>query len=83
MCIPFLNFLYFKNRSIQNLFKLLVAFFIGIIGALGMLISGEANRKNVMELLTYDKNWNPRLLVSLATALVLNFFAFMVMMKGG
>ena len=80
--VPFINFLMYKDKSIHNLLKILVGFMIGIIGGIGMLISGEADRKNVLTLLSYDKNWNPRLLVSLSTALILNCIVFMIMIKG-
>lgn len=54
MSIPFYCFLTCKNKNLKTLIKLILSFLTGIIGGIGILISGEANRQITLGMLRYD-----------------------------
>jgi len=51
----------------------IIAFIVGILLGLGILISGFAKRRTIVGFFTFNADWNPTLIVIFGTAISLNF----------
>jgi len=53
-----------------------ISYTVGILFGLGLLISGMTKRSKIEAFLTLNANWDPSLLVVLATGVLINFIVF-------
>ena len=61
----------------------LVVFSVGILFAIGLMVSGMSRRQNILEFLQINQNWNPALLFVLGCGLMVNFIVFTLMRRRG
>ena len=59
----------------------IVVFIVGILFAMGLMISGMSRRQNILQFLQINENWNPALLFVLTFGLLVNVFVFSYMRK--
>jgi hypothetical protein len=72
----------FKDKSLKGLFKYIINFSIGVIFGLGMMIGGMTQRKNVIELVSFDGQlWNPMIGIVFLTVIILNLVIFLIIGK--
>ena len=74
--IPFLLYVLSKDKSIVGLAKYIIAFCIGITSGMGMMIGGLTKRSLVLKMFTYDRHWDPTIIVFFATAIAINIIVF-------
>jgi hypothetical protein len=53
-----------------------IAFAVGIIFGLGLMISGMTRRAKINAFLTIDSNWDPSLLIVLGVGVIINTITF-------
>ncbi len=56
--------------------NLLTAFIAGLIFGIGLILSGMANPKKILDFLDITGQWDPSLMFVMAGALIVSFFAF-------
>ena len=74
--IPFALYVMSKDKSIVGLAKFIMAFLIGIISGLGMMIGGLSKRSLVLKMFAYDRHWDPTIIVFFSTAILINLIVF-------
>lgn len=81
LVIPFALFISAKDKSLIGLARFICAFLSGILFGMGLLLGGDANRNIVLSMMSYDSNWNPRILVFMGIALLITFVTFNIMIR--
>lgn len=81
LVVPFLFFILTKDRTWVGLLKYIFSFCSGIVLGIGLLLGGEVNQKIVHSSMTYNLEWNPRILVFMGVALLINFIIFNIMIR--
>lgn len=56
---------------------------MGLIFAIGLMISGMSRRANILQFLQINNNWNPALMFVLCCGLLVNSITFTIMLKKG
>ena len=56
---------------------------MGVLFAIGLMVSGMSRRENIIQFLQINDNWNPALLFVLASGLIVNLFIFTFMRRKG
>ena len=65
-----------NHKKIQPLFN----FICGLVFGLGLVVSGMTSRRNILNFLTLDKNWDPSLIFVMMSAVGINLAPFQYMM---
>lgn len=61
----------------------IITFIVGLIFAIGLMVSGMSRRLNILQFLQLNNSWNPALLFVLGCGLLVNIITFYVMRKRG
>lgn len=61
----------------------MITFTVGLIFAIGLMVSGMSRRLNILQFLQLNDKWNPALLFVLGFGLFVNFITFTIMRKKG
>jgi uncharacterized membrane protein YedE/YeeE len=56
---------------------------VGLIFAIGLMVSGMSRRVNILQFLQINNNWNPSLMFVLCCGLLVNSITFAIMRKKG
>ena len=84
--LPVIGFVIAKNNttgfeSSEQIKDQGVVFFVGILFAIGLMISGMTRRENILQFLQINSEWNPALMFVLGCGLLVNMFTFTCMRK--
>lgn len=60
----------------RYLINQLIAYVVGIVFGLGLMISGMTWRSKINAFLSIDNNWDPSLLIVLGVGVIINIFTF-------
>ena len=89
--LPIVGFVLAKNSNRQNMefdskkqmIDQLIVFFVGIVFACGLMLSGMSRRLNILQFLQINEFWNPALLFVLGCGLAVNMVTFTIMRRKG
>jgi len=81
-CASFLILL-LKNLGNALFREYIIAYTCGVIFGSGLMISGLCRISKVLNFLTVFANWDSTLLFILLSAMIINFFSFHFIMRGG
>jgi uncharacterized membrane protein YedE/YeeE len=86
--MPIVGFIVARNnvdqfKSWAQLNDQLIVFFVGLIFAIGLMISGMSRRINILQFLQINDKWNPALMFVLGCGLLVNTITFTIMRKKG
>ena len=56
---------------------------VGVIFAIGLMVSGMSRRENILNFLQFSNNWNPALLFVLGCGVTFNVITFTIIRKKG
>ena len=73
--------IYISKKDWNKIKDLCYFFFIGIVFSYGFLQSGLIKRNMIIDFLTININWNPKMAFVLAVAIGLNFLLFKLIIK--
>lgn len=75
LLIPFISFIFSEKKSLRSLFEYLSLFLVGFLAGLGLMVGGQGELKDILQIFSYDKKWDPTFLVFSLTAIFINIFS--------
>lgn len=79
----YIGFTLFTNKITQEKVIPLAYLAFGLLFGLGLLISGMCSRNKILAFLTLNQNWDPSLMLVMATAVGINLLTFQLTIKRG
>ena len=86
LILPIVGFVVAKSHkkdfnSSDQVKDQLVVFFVGVMFAIGLMVSGMSRRQKILQFLQINSEWNPALMFVLFLGLLVNMFTFTYMRK--
>ncbi len=86
--LPIIGFIVKKKTTAEDIMNVrfqvrdqLIVFLVGVLFAIGLMMSGMTRRINILQFLWIGNSWNPQLLFVLGAGVVFNFITFQYMIR--